>query len=90
MKRINLSISKKGSIERAIKKLENYKKNLNQKTEEFVSRLMELGIKTAKANSGEYAGMIVFKKELNQSVNGCDGVLIATDGKKIIREWYAS
>lgn len=90
MKRINLSISKKGSIEQAIKELEAYKRQLKQKTEIFVDRLMDIGIQTAKENSGQYAGMIVFTKKLNQTLDGCDGVLIATDGQKIIKEWYAS
>ena len=90
MKRINCSISKKGSLERAIKELEAYKKSLNQKSQTFVERLIEVGIQAAKAHSGKYADMIVFTKELEQSVNGCKGVLIATDGQKVISEWYAS
>ena len=90
MKRINCSLTKSGSIERAIKELEAYKKSLNQKTERFVNALMEVGIQAAKEHSGKYAGMISFTKQLNQTVNGCNGVLIATDGQRVITEWYAS
>ena len=90
MKRINLSISKKGSIDRAIKDLEKYKQNLHRKSELLVSRLMDVGIETAMAHSGQYAGMITFTKKLSQAISGYDGVLIATDGQKLIKEWYAS
>jgi hypothetical protein len=44
MKRINISISKKGSIERAIKELEAYKTRLNDKCNLFVERLALIGI----------------------------------------------
>lgn len=90
MKRINLSISKKGSIERAIQELEAYKQKLNRKTEEFVNRLMDIGISVAENHTGQYAGMIVFKKELKQSIDGYDGLIIAADKHKIIKEWYTS
>lgn len=90
MKRINVSISKKGSIERAIKELEAYKKNIHTKTEKFVECLMEVGIKTAESHEGAYAGMIAFQKKLSPSINGCDGMLIATDGIRLIKEWYVS
>lgn len=45
MKRINCSITKKGSIKRAIQELETYKNDLNRKTEMFVDRLGAVGIK---------------------------------------------
>lgn len=47
MKRINCSISKAGSIKRAIEELENYKKSLSQKTELFVQRLADIGVNVA-------------------------------------------
>lgn len=90
MKRINCSISKDGSIQRAIQELEAYKKSISYKTEIFVSRLMDVGIKAAKAHSGKFSGMIVFTKELSPTLNGCAGALIATDGQKLVKEWYAS
>lgn len=49
MKRINLSISKKGSIERAIKQLEEYRDSLDRKCEELVDRLGSLGITVLRA-----------------------------------------
>lgn len=85
--KINLSLTTKGSFENAIKQLEDYKISLREKSEKFVSLLIETGIETAKVNSGEYAGMIAFTKELSPDETGCSGMLIAADKTKIIREW---
>lgn len=87
MKRLYVSLTTDKSIEKAIEKLEEYKRELHAKTEEFVSRLIEAGIDTAESNCGQYAGMIVFKKHVFTFDDGVDGVLIATDGAKIVREW---
>jgi len=84
--RVYVSLSDK-SIQNAVEKLEEYRKDLNKKLENFVSILMNVGIVTGRANSGEYAGMIVFKKEIMPNETGVEGVLVATDGQKIIREW---
>lgn len=88
MRPIKLSLTKKGSFDDAIEALENYKVELREKSETFVSLLIERGIEIAKINTGPYAGMISFQKVLNRTDEGCDGVLIATDGKKLVREWY--
>lgn len=85
--RINLSLTKKGAVDRAIKELERYKEDMLKKAEMLVSRLMDVGIESGIANSGEYAGMIVFRKEIIPDDTGINGVLIATDGVKLIREW---
>lgn len=47
MKRINCSITKPGSLKRAIQELENYKKSLEQKSEMFIQRLADVGINVA-------------------------------------------
>ena len=85
--RLNVSLTKKGSIDDAVQKLEEYKKELIRKTEELVSRLMDAGIESGIANSGDYKGMIVFRKDIGSDSEGVEGVLVATDGQKIIREW---
>lgn len=87
MKKINVSLTTKGSIEKAIRALEDYKKKIIRKLETFVLRLMDAGIESGIANSGQYKGMIVFQKEIDSNDDGVDGVLIATDGQKVIREW---
>ena len=88
MKRYRINISKKGSVRDAIELLQGYKSRLNDACERFVNLLMDAGIRTAKANTGQYAGMITFEKRIEQSDVGCDGILIAMDKEKIIREWY--
>ena len=87
MKRINISLTTKGSLDKAIEYLEQYKKELVQKSEEFVSMLIDIGIQVAEMNSGDYGSYIVFRKELNPRKDGCEGLLIATDREKIVREW---
>ena len=88
MKRLNISLTTKGSLNKAIEYLEQYKKELVQKSELFVSRLIDLGIEAGQLNSGQYGNYIVFRKELNLKNDGCEGLLIATDREKIIRQWY--
>lgn len=87
MKRLKVSLTTKGSIDNAVKALEKYKSDLITKTERFVEKLLEVGVQSGMANSGDYAGMIVFKKEIVAGSDGVEGLLIATDGQKIIREW---
>lgn len=89
-KRIYLSLTKPGDIDRVIKELQAYKEELKVKCKAFVERMVDIGIDTAMSNSGEYAGMIVFRREVNEDEFGFNGLLIATDGQKIVRTWYAS
>lgn len=88
MKRINISLTKQGSITKAIEQLEQYKKDLATKTELFVSRLLHEGKITAEANCGAYGQYITFREELDANEYGCTGLLIATDREKIISQWY--
>ena len=90
MKRINISLTTKGSIDKAIKELNEYVKTLNWQLGEFVRRLMDVGIETAQSNSGQYKGYIRFEKQVAVDSDGVEGLLIATDGKRLIREWYTS
>lgn len=88
MKRLNVSLTTKGSLEKAIKYLEQYKKDLAKKSEEFISRLIDIGIYAGEINAGQYKNYIVFEKNLNLNKNDCEGLLIAMDKEKIIRQWY--
>ena len=87
MKQIYISLTTEGSVDKAIKSFENLKTEIHQKTQRFVEELISIGIDTAERNTGEYAGFITFKRKISPEENGCDGVLIATDGQKLIREW---
>lgn len=89
MKRIYLSLSDSSSFDRAIKELKAYQNEIHQKTEKFLDRLMESGIQTAIKNTGKYKGMITFSKIVqNPSESEFNGILIATDGRKLVRTWY--
>ena len=84
---IRASLTTKGSIDKLIRELEQYKNDLPKKCAEFVSRLLDIGVDTAQDNSGQYAGLIVFQKHVFTFSDGCDGLLVATDGSKIVRKW---
>ena len=81
------SISDSKSINNLIKTLEQYRDGLQGKMELLISRLLDIGVDTAESNTGDYAGFIVFKKHLMADKNGIDGVIVATDGSKMIRKW---
>jgi hypothetical protein len=88
MKKIlHLSISRPGDIKKVIDYLEDYKKSITDKAEELVRRLIDVGIETGRANTGEYAGYITFNKVVEPTEEGCVGFLIATDGRKLIKQW---
>ena len=71
-----------------IKALEKYKSSLTAKCQEFVSRLIDEGISVAKGVTNEYTPYIKFEKQLEPNEAGCTGLMIATDGQKIVRRWY--
>lgn len=82
--KLKCNLTKQGDIEKLINELETYKSTLNNKTSILIERLMRVGIKMAKARLGEYEGFVTFEKQ----IDGNNGLLIATDGKKIISRWY--
>lgn len=86
MKRLTMSLNSK-SIQAAIKELENYRDSLAAKTELFVDRLIEEGIRIAQQNSGGYGKYISFTKEVQSESNRTIGFLIAEDSSKIVVEW---
>ncbi len=90
MRQIYISLSTERSIENAIKSLENLKAEIHQKTEEFLDRLMESGITTAKANTGIYGSYIEFEKQITRKGGGYEAILIERDRQKITRVWYTT
>jgi hypothetical protein len=90
MKRIYVSLTTRGSIDKAIKELENYKITLLAKIEIFLNRLAEKGIETAMSTSGEWGKFIIFRQEVNTVGDDVECLVIATDGQKVLKEWYPS
>ena len=71
-----------------IEALEQYKVELENKSKEFIERLLDVGISIAESNKGPYGQYIIFTKEIKTGVNGYVGALIARDGQKVVKEWY--
>ena len=94
MRKIYATITSKSSsgatksIKEVIDLLEDYKRNLNDKVGEFVNRLLDVGIETAQANTGDYGQYIQFEKKI-EGTNDVIGVLIATD-TKVLSQWQTS
>jgi len=87
MKRINISLTTPGSIQKAIEELQSYKFSLKTKAYTLVDRLLAIGIRVAEENSGEYKGLIFYEPFISNEFD-CVGFLIAQDKQKIVREWY--
>lgn len=81
---MNLSVS---SIQNAIKELRQYQNDLNRKCEEFCRILAELGIQTAKENTGNFGKYISFTYEVKDRTKGCKAVMVATNTGIIHSEW---
>lgn len=84
MKKIEVSIYSHKSIMAAKSQLRKYKKELDNKARSVVSRLITLGIKTARVNCGEYRQVIAFSREIHGSGHNMDGRLIAV-GQPVLR-----
>ena len=79
--------SRSMNIQTLVDRIEDYKKDLNNKTAILVNRLLEIGIDVAECNVGEYGQYIVFERRVNEAFNGYIGVLIGKDGQKYFSEW---
>lgn len=86
MKELTASLSVK-SLKQLQKDLKEYKKEIERKNKAFVVKLLREGIKVARANTGAYAGYIVFTQESTQSGSKSEGSIVATNGKTMIRTW---
>ena len=85
-KTITMTLSQ-SSIQNAIKELRQYQHDLNRKCEIFCQRLAELGIQTAKENTGNFGKYISFTYEVKDRTKGCKAVMVATNTGIIHSEW---
>ena len=79
--KINASL---GNLKKVIDELNKYKEELERKRIEFLNRLSDAGIEMAESQLGEFAGMVVFRKEIDE--NGA--IIVATDKEVVIKSWY--
>lgn len=87
-----LSIS---SIENLKKQLENYQKvEIPNKTEEFVSKLADLGITVARSNTGvlddigNVSSLVSFTKQVNKDQYGATAVMVMADKMPLLKTWF--
>lgn len=85
MKKLVLKLDTK-SINDAIKELEDYRLSLQSKSEEFVSRLLDEGIKVAYQHVGKYTGYVEFTKDV-QGGTEVVGILTGKDTQPFISTW---
>ena len=86
MKRLSLKLDTK-SIEKTVKELEKYRDSLSSKSEQFINRLMDEGIKVAYQHLGRYTGYVEFTKEITNDGTHYVGVLIGENSKPFINTW---
>lgn len=88
-KRFNVDILSKSSIEQLQKDLKTYKLDLTIKCREFVERLANEGIQTARrsVSNTEYGKFISFTKTFVSSPYGCQAIMLATNTGIIVSEW---
>ena len=93
--KITVNVNSRKSIQKAIKELKAYKRDLHQKTELFVKRLLDVGIETAEkfgaGESGTYGThkmerYVWFSKKLEPDKHGCHGILMGK-GATLYSEW---
>ena len=84
--KITMNLSEE-SARNAIKELNQYKSDVLRKTQEYVSRLSELGIQTSKNNVGNFVRYITFSKELEPNKYGCKAIVLATQTGTIVSKW---
>lgn len=94
MKRIKMSLDV-NSINNAIRELQAYENSINRKTQIFLEKLMEVGIRTAKANTGivddlgNIQNLVSFIAQFEPTSDGCTAIMIASDITKIHKEWVS-
>lgn len=81
---LDLSVS---GIKALQKQLKDYKKDLVNKCEDYVRRLAEIGIETAKHNTGNFGRYITFSVKTEPNKDGCTALMIATETGKIVSTW---
>lgn len=71
-----------------IEELNDYADTMQSRCQMFVQALADAGIKVAKANLGDYDGLVIFSKDIEPTEDGCTALMIATDKEKVIRSWF--
>lgn len=88
-KKISMTLSI-GSIKKAMKEIEKYKKDIHDKCELLCKRLAKEGIQIAQAHVGEskfWGRYIHLSSEITPEKAGCKAVLRMEDTSKIISRW---
>ena len=86
-KRISFGLSIK-EVERAKKELLQYKKDLEDKCQEFVRRLYEVGVSVARENISEgYKPYIIFGMDTSEAGTGVKAIMYVTNTGLIRSEW---
>ena len=89
-KRVYISLNKASDLSKAVRELRTFKNDINTKTYRFLWLLLEKGNITAKVTSGVWGRFISFTKEVHIMGDQYECLLIATDGQKVLKEWYPS
>ena len=84
--KITMNLSEE-SVRNAIKELSQYKSDVLRKTQEYVSRLSDLGIQTSKNNVGNFGPYITSSKALEPNKYGCKAIVLATQTGTIVSRW---
>ncbi|MEI1255983.1 hypothetical protein V8Q34_14665 [Blautia sp. JLR.GB0024] len=89
-KKISFGLSVR-EIQNAIKEVEQYRGDLNRKTEELCRRLTAEGIIIANANIGSsgFGKYIHLGSEITPQQAGCKAVFYMENSSKIVSEWQA-
>lgn len=82
MKRIYISLSRPGSLQKGIDELRRYQQELRNKTVMFVAELAKAGIETAVLNCGEYGDRITFSRTVQVTDTGATGKVIGVGSLK--------
>ena len=84
--KLQATLSQK-SINNLIGEVKRYKESLYPKTEMFLRRLIDEGIRVAEQYKGFYGNYIVFEKDLEGGDKKCVGFLIGKNAKEVISYW---
>ena len=84
--KLQATLSQK-SINNLIGEVKRYGESLYPKSELFLRRLIDEGIKVAEQNKGFYGNYIVFEKEFEGGDKKCVGFLIGRNASEITSYW---
>lgn len=89
-KLINISLNKSSDLQNVIKQLEDYSDSLNDRTELFVKRLADIGIKAGelKLASHPYGSYISFTADVGTDGDTFTLLINASDKQEIVSEWW--